>query len=155
MTTIIHNVSRVTSAGSSEELAESHVNKTSRLELSKHQVATHRLSYLKHRLPLINDNTGVCSIPAVIAQRSKEQTTSTLHFIVVCHITYNVSRVTSAGSSEELAESHVSKLLGWQPWTPSHLWETWRELWKHQVATHRLSHLRYRLALNNDNRRVR
>jgi hypothetical protein len=31
MTTIIHNVSRVTSAGSSEELAESHVNKTTRL----------------------------------------------------------------------------------------------------------------------------
>jgi hypothetical protein len=31
MTTIIHNVSRVTSAGSSEELAESHVDKTTRL----------------------------------------------------------------------------------------------------------------------------
>jgi hypothetical protein len=31
LTTIIHNVSRVTSAGSSEELAESHVNKTTRL----------------------------------------------------------------------------------------------------------------------------
>jgi hypothetical protein len=31
MTTIIHSVSRVTSAGSSEELAESHVNKTTRL----------------------------------------------------------------------------------------------------------------------------
>jgi hypothetical protein len=31
MTTIIHNVCRVTSAGSSEELAESHVNKTTRL----------------------------------------------------------------------------------------------------------------------------
>jgi hypothetical protein len=31
MTTIIHNVSRVTSAGSSEELAESHVNKTTPL----------------------------------------------------------------------------------------------------------------------------
>jgi hypothetical protein len=31
MTTIIHNVSRVTSAGSSEELDESHVNKTTRL----------------------------------------------------------------------------------------------------------------------------
>jgi hypothetical protein len=31
MTMIIHNVSRVTSAGSSEELAESHVNKTTRL----------------------------------------------------------------------------------------------------------------------------
>jgi hypothetical protein len=31
MTTIIHNVSRVTSAGSSQELAESHVNKTTRL----------------------------------------------------------------------------------------------------------------------------
>jgi hypothetical protein len=31
MTTIIHNVSRVTSTGSSEELAESHVNKTIRL----------------------------------------------------------------------------------------------------------------------------
>jgi hypothetical protein len=31
MTTIIHNVSRVTSAGSSEELAESHINRTTRL----------------------------------------------------------------------------------------------------------------------------
>jgi hypothetical protein len=31
MTTIIHNVSHVTSAGGSEELAESHVNKTTRL----------------------------------------------------------------------------------------------------------------------------
>jgi hypothetical protein len=31
MTTIIHNVRRVTSAGSSEELAESLVNKTTRL----------------------------------------------------------------------------------------------------------------------------
>jgi hypothetical protein len=31
MTTIIHNVSRLTSAGSSEELAESHVNKTTQL----------------------------------------------------------------------------------------------------------------------------
>jgi hypothetical protein len=31
MTTIIHNVSRVTSAGSSEEPAKSHVNKTTRL----------------------------------------------------------------------------------------------------------------------------
>jgi hypothetical protein len=31
MTTIIYSVSRVTSAGSSEELAESHVNKTTRL----------------------------------------------------------------------------------------------------------------------------
>jgi hypothetical protein len=31
MITIIHNVSRVTSAGSSEELTESHVNKTTRL----------------------------------------------------------------------------------------------------------------------------
>jgi hypothetical protein len=31
MTTIIHNVGRVTSAGSSEEVAESHVNKTTRL----------------------------------------------------------------------------------------------------------------------------
>jgi hypothetical protein len=31
MATIIHNVSVVTSAGSSEELAESHVNKTTRL----------------------------------------------------------------------------------------------------------------------------
>jgi hypothetical protein len=31
MTTIIHNVGRVTSAGSSQELAESHVNKITRL----------------------------------------------------------------------------------------------------------------------------
>jgi hypothetical protein len=31
MITIIHSVSRVTTAGSSEELAESHVNKTTRL----------------------------------------------------------------------------------------------------------------------------
>jgi hypothetical protein len=31
MTTIIHNVSRVTPAGISEELTESHVNKTNRL----------------------------------------------------------------------------------------------------------------------------
>jgi hypothetical protein len=31
MTTIIHNASRVTLARSSEELAESHVNKTTRL----------------------------------------------------------------------------------------------------------------------------
>jgi hypothetical protein len=73
MSTIIHNVSRVTSAGSSEELAESHVKKTTRLatedseqpfrtrkELWKHQVATHRLFHLRHRLPLISDITGVC-----------------------------------------------------------------------------------------------
>jgi hypothetical protein len=72
MMTIIHNVSRVTSAGSSDELDESHVNKTTRLatedseqplglgELWKHQVATHRLIRLRHRLPLINDNTGAC-----------------------------------------------------------------------------------------------
>jgi hypothetical protein len=73
MTTIIHNVSRVTSAGSSEELAESHVNKTSRLATEDSEQplglggsypctipATHRLSHLRHRLPLINDNTGVC-----------------------------------------------------------------------------------------------
>jgi hypothetical protein len=98
MTTIIHNVSRVTSAGSSEELAESHVKNyysagnrglratvRTRRELSKHQVATHRLFHLRRRLPLINDNTGVCSIPAVTAQRSKEQSTSTVHLIVVCH----------------------------------------------------------------------
>jgi hypothetical protein len=52
--------------------------------LSKHQGATHRLSHLRHRLPLINDNTGVCSIPAVTGQRSKEQTTSAIHCIVVC-----------------------------------------------------------------------
>jgi hypothetical protein len=32
VTTIIHNVSRVTSAGSSEELAESNVSQTTRLE---------------------------------------------------------------------------------------------------------------------------
>jgi hypothetical protein len=56
-----------------------------RRELWKHQVATHRLSHLKHRLPLINDKTGVCSIPTVTAQWSKEQTTSTVHYIVVCH----------------------------------------------------------------------
>jgi hypothetical protein len=73
MTTIIHNVSRVTSAGSSEELAESHVNKTFRLATKESEqpsglggsypsiiLATHRLSHLRHRLPLINDNTGVC-----------------------------------------------------------------------------------------------
>jgi hypothetical protein len=34
-------------------------------------------------------------------------------------IIHNVNRVTSAGSSKELAESHVKKLLGWQPRTPS------------------------------------
>jgi hypothetical protein len=51
MITIIHNASRVTSAGNSEELAESHVNKTTRLttedseqplglgELSKHHTS--------------------------------------------------------------------------------------------------------------------
>jgi hypothetical protein len=73
MTTIIHNVSRVTSAGSSEELAESHVNKTTRLATEDSEQplglggsypstipATHRLFHLRHRLPLINDNTGVC-----------------------------------------------------------------------------------------------
>jgi hypothetical protein len=73
MTTIIHSVSRVTLARSSEELAESHVNKTTRLatEDSEHPLelggsypstipATHRLFHLRHRLPLINDNTGVC-----------------------------------------------------------------------------------------------
>jgi hypothetical protein len=73
MTTIIHNVSRATSAGSSEELAESHVNKTTRLATEDSEKplglgesdpsaipATHRLSHLIHRLPLINDNTGVC-----------------------------------------------------------------------------------------------
>jgi hypothetical protein len=73
MITIIHNVSRVTSAGCSEELAESHVNRTTQLatEDSEKQSglggsypstipATHRLSHLRHRLPLINDNIGVC-----------------------------------------------------------------------------------------------
>jgi hypothetical protein len=73
MTTIIDNVSRVTSAGSSEELAESHVNKTTRLAAEDSEQplglggsysstisATHRLSHLRHRLPLINDNIGVC-----------------------------------------------------------------------------------------------
>jgi hypothetical protein len=73
MTTIIHNVCRMTSAGSSEELAESHVNKTTQLatEDSEHPLglggsypstipATHLLSHLRHRLPLVNDNTGVC-----------------------------------------------------------------------------------------------
>jgi hypothetical protein len=82
MTTIIHNVCRVTSAGSSEEIAESHVDKTTRLatedsassektgrELSKHQVATHCLSHLRHRLPLINDNTGLCQSSEVTTQR--------------------------------------------------------------------------------------
>jgi hypothetical protein len=56
-------------------------------------------------------------------------------------IIHNVSRVTSAGSSEELAESSVNILLGWQPTTQSHREETRRELSKHQVATRRLSHL--------------
>jgi hypothetical protein len=71
MTTIIHNVSRVTSAGISEELAESHENETTRLATEDSEPplglggsypstipATHRLSHLRHRLPLINDNTG-------------------------------------------------------------------------------------------------
>jgi hypothetical protein len=72
MITIIDNVSRVTSARRSEELAESHVNKTTWpatenrrspkaracREVSKHQVATHLLSHLKLSLPLINDNTA-------------------------------------------------------------------------------------------------
>jgi hypothetical protein len=73
MTTIIHNVSRVTSTGSSVELAESHVNKTTRLATedsespggdsegatqapSRHPPSIH----LRHRLPVISDNTGVC-----------------------------------------------------------------------------------------------
>jgi hypothetical protein len=73
MISVIHNVSRVTSAGSSEELAESHVNKTTRLATEDSEKplglggsypstipATHRLSHLRHNLPLINDNTGVC-----------------------------------------------------------------------------------------------
>jgi hypothetical protein len=98
MITIIYNVSRVTSAGSSEELAESHVNKTTRLATEDTEQplgfggsytstipATHRLSHLRHRLPLINDNTGVCWSPAVTTQRSKEQTTSTVHLVVVYH----------------------------------------------------------------------
>jgi hypothetical protein len=44
MTTIIRNVSRVTSAGRSEELAESHVKKTTRLatEDSIHREETRR-----------------------------------------------------------------------------------------------------------------
>jgi hypothetical protein len=59
MTSIIHNVSRVTSAGSTEELAESHVNKTTRLATEDSEQplglgrsyastipATHRLSHL-------------------------------------------------------------------------------------------------------------
>jgi hypothetical protein len=73
MTTIIHNVSRVTSAGSSEELAEYQLNKTTRLATEDSEQplglggsyrstipATHRLSHLRRRLSLINDNTGVC-----------------------------------------------------------------------------------------------
>jgi hypothetical protein len=63
MTTIIHNVSRLTSAGSSEELAESHVNNTTRLAIEDSEQplglggiypstipATHCLSHLRHRL---------------------------------------------------------------------------------------------------------
>jgi hypothetical protein len=73
MTTIIYNVGRLTSAGSSEELAESHVNITIWLATEDSEQplglggsypstipATHRLYHLRHRLPLINDNTGVC-----------------------------------------------------------------------------------------------
>jgi hypothetical protein len=39
MTTIIHNVSRVTSAGRTEELAEYHVNKTTRLAIEDSEQA--------------------------------------------------------------------------------------------------------------------
>jgi hypothetical protein len=63
-------------------------------------------------------------------------------------------RVTSAGSCEELAESHVDKLFGWQPRTLSHRGEARREPWKHQVATRCLSHLKHKLPLINDNTRV-
>jgi hypothetical protein len=55
------------------ELAESHVNQTTRLATEDSEQpsglggsypstipATHRLSHLRHRLPLINDDTGVC-----------------------------------------------------------------------------------------------
>jgi hypothetical protein len=74
-TTIILSVSRVTSAGSSEELAESHVNKTIRLATEDSEQpsglgesypssipATHRLSHLRHRLPLINEIQDVIDI---------------------------------------------------------------------------------------------
>jgi hypothetical protein len=37
---------------------------------------------------------------------------------IMTTIIHSVSRVTSTGSSEELAESHVNKLLGWQLRTP-------------------------------------
>jgi hypothetical protein len=42
-------------------------------------------------------------------------------------IANSVSHVISAFSCEELAESHVNKLLGWQPRTPSHRGEARRE----------------------------
>jgi hypothetical protein len=116
---------RVTSAGSSEELAESHVNETTWLATQDSEQplglgrsdpstipATHRLSHLRHRLQLINDNTGVCLSPAVTTQRSKEQSTSTVHLVVVYNIIHSIGCVTSATRSEELAESHVNKLLG-------------------------------------------
>jgi hypothetical protein len=66
-----------------------------------------------------------------------------------------VIRVTSGLILEELAESHVNKLLRWQPRTPSHREEARRGRRKHQVATHRLSQLRKRFPLNHDKGRVR
>jgi hypothetical protein len=65
-------------------------------------------------------------------------------------IVHYVDRMTSAWSSEELAESHVNKLFGWQLMTPSHRGEARMGLGKHQVATHRPSHLRHLLPLDND-----
>jgi hypothetical protein len=82
----------------------------------KHQVATHRLFHLRHRLPLINDNTGACKISAVTAQRSKEQTTSTVHFIVVCH-SYEPIRGDGGGCC--ITGGFCGKLLAADPAPPS------------------------------------
>jgi hypothetical protein len=74
---------------------------------------------------------------------------------IMTTIIHNVSRMASACSSEELAEPHVNKVRGCQQRSAELRKERKRELWKHQVATYRLSHLRHRLPLNNDNTGVR
>jgi hypothetical protein len=72
MTSLIHNVSRGTSALRSEELAESHAYQVLGWQSGtlshdwegaegarKHQVATHRLSRLRHGPPLNRENRRV------------------------------------------------------------------------------------------------
>jgi hypothetical protein len=63
-----------------------------------------------------------CLLERSLADRSSQKG-GRVRDSIMTTIIHSVSRVTSAGSSEELAESRVNKLLGWQPRTPSYRWE--------------------------------